>query len=252
MARFTFVRFVIPLISALAFGASNNLLYAGENEPSATMEQLAEKLPESGEIYLGLFNQEQPDGFMRLGWHHDDGDLQIYDRTMMPSMEIFETMEATVSAEDFTPELVSIHFYRGSAIMQIDAALESLKVKGERQVFRPGAPADVHPIERDTPQAVMLRAVTFLLPLVMSQEPGTSLAYDWYAPMGHAVQSVTLTARDGGTVETPAGTFDTVCYELRGGSPENDIYVSRGPDPRIVRIDVLGQPLQFLALAAAK
>lgn len=252
MARFTFVRSVIPLSIALILGASNSLLFAMENVPSSSMAHLAAKLPQSGEIYLGLFNQEQPDGFMRLGWHHDGSDLLIYDRTMMPSMEIFETMEAAVSAKDFTPDSVSIRFHRGSAIMQIDTRLESSEVKGERQVRRPGEPADVNPVELGVPDAVMLRAVTFLLPLVMNQEPGTSLAYDWYAPMGNAVQSVTLTARDGGAVETPAGSFDTVRYELRGGSPENDIYVSRGPDPRIVRIDVLGQPLQFLALAAAK
>ena len=42
--------------------------------------------------------------------------------------------------------------------------------------------------------------------------------------------------------------LDTLVYEIRGGAPENDVYVSTGENPNIIRIDVIGQPLQFLAL----
>ena len=213
------------------------------------MSQLASRLDDSGEIQLELYNQGEKDGFMRLGWHRKDGVIELYDRTMMPSLEIYETMEATLNAANFTPGSLSIRFFRGTALMSIEAQFEPGKVNGEHRVERPGQSPDVNPIDTETPQDVILRAVTFLLPLVASQEPGASLSFTWYAPLGNAVQSVTLTARDGGVVETPAGEFETVCYELRGGSPENDIYLSRGDNPNIVRIDVVGQPLQFLAPA---
>jgi len=35
---------------------------------------------------------------------------------------------------------------------------------------------------------------------------------------------------------------------LSGGSPDNDVYVTRGDDRRVVRIDVVGQDMQFLAV----
>ena len=52
----------------------------------------------------------------------------------------------------------------------------------------------------------------------------------------------------GGTISTPAGDFDTIRYEIRGGSPDNDVYVTRGENRRVVRIDVVGQDMQFLAV----
>jgi len=243
------MRFTLQSGPVLMFVCATGLLWADEETTPGEMTQLAGKLPGSGEVHLAMYNQEEPDGFMRLGWYREGEDLVLYDRTMMPSMEIYESMEARVSQDDFAPRSVSIQFHRGSAIMRIDAVLEENHVVGERAVERPGVATDTTPIELATPESTMLRAVTFLLPLLMGQEPNTALAYHWYAPLGNAVQSVSLTATDGGTVETPAGAFDTVRYELRGGTPENDIYVSRGAEPRIVRIDVLGQPLQFLAPA---
>jgi hypothetical protein len=35
---------------------------------------------------------------------------------------------------------------------------------------------------------------------------------------------------------------------LSGRSPDNDVYVTRGDDRRVVRIDVVGQDMQFLAV----
>jgi hypothetical protein len=55
---------------------------------------------------------------------------------------------------------------------------------------------------------------------------------------------VTVTAFEGGAVDTPAGRYeDTLRLEVRGTQPENDIFVSDG---EVVRIDVIGRPMTFL------
>lgn len=206
----------------------------------------AAALPESGQIHLGLFNNGERDGFMRLGWHRQGDAIEVFDRSMMPSLEIYETMEITLSAADLAPRSMSIRFHQGSTVMRTDLQFEAGKVVGSRSLSSPGAPTDTRPVDVDTPAGTLARAVSFILPLLMGHAVPANVDYTWYGMPG--LQAVSLRAADTVTVDTPAGSFEATRFELRGGSPENDIYVSVGDSPQVVRIDVLNEPLQFLAL----
>ena len=52
-------------------------------------EQVIDALGDPGEVHLILLNGGERDGFMRLGWFEQNGQIHIYDRTMMPSLEIY-------------------------------------------------------------------------------------------------------------------------------------------------------------------
>ncbi len=221
---------------------------AGESD---WRSEAVKKLPQSGEMHLALYNDGERDGFMRLGWIKRDEAIEIYDRSMLPSGELYESQEAVVSAANLTPQRVSVRFHQGSAIGYTDVEFADGSAKGERRFVQPGQEDRISSVEiNELPFGLTLRIMSFVLPLGLSQEPGASLNYSWYAPLGNTLQAVSLTAREGRQVETPAGKFDTVLFELRGGASENDIYVTRGDKPSIVRIDVLAQPFQFLALPA--
>ncbi len=235
---------LLATLALLAATASPGLA----QEPEGWRAEAASRLPGSGEIHLGLFNDGEPDGYMRLGWQRGTEQLELYDRTMMPSAEVYETMTARVAAGDLSPLATEIIFYQGTSVFELQYVLTTDRVTGERRMSGPSAEARSSALDQPLPQGALLRAVTFLLPLALPREEGTTVTYSWFAPLSGRVEEVTLSASDGGRVETPAGVFETIRYELRGGSPENDIYVTREGAPRIVRIDVLGQPLRFLAL----
>lgn len=228
------------------------MLFATPGLGDERLAQAGQSLDESGEIHLGLFNNGERDGYMRLGWRRDQDSLRVYDRTMMPSAEVFESLAAEMDPATLAPRSVDILFYQGTAIMEISLGAESGVISGSRTVRRPTVAPDTREVSTELPAATVFRAMSFILPLTLNASPGDRFAWTWYAPMGNTVDEVTLTARDGGSVETPAGSFDTTVYELRGGTPENDIYVSKGEKAEIVRIDVLGQPLQFLAVDSAQ
>jgi len=210
------------------------------------LSRAAATLEETGEIHLGLFNNGERDGFMRLGWQRVDNILRVYDRSMMPSVEVYEAYAGEMDTETLFPRSVDIQFYQGTAILEISMTMEGPNASGTRKVTRPGTGVENKPVAVELPEGTLLRAVTFILPLVLDATPGDTFSYPWFASMSQTVNNVTLSVKDGGTVETPAGQFETVVYELRGGAPENDIYVSKGAHPQIVRIDVVGQSLQFL------
>lgn len=208
----------------------------------------ANKFTEAGEIHLGLFNKGERDGFMRLGWQRDDSILRIYDRSMMPSVEVYEAYAGAMDAETLAPRSVDIQFYQGTTVMEISINMVEGRASGTQKMIRPGADAQSKEVAVELPSGTVLRAFTFILPLVLDAKPGDNLSFPWYASMTNTITQVTLTVKDGGSVDTPAGRFDTLVYEIRGGAPENDVYVSTGENPNIIRIDVIGQPLQFLAL----
>ena len=205
---------------------------------------------EAGEMHLGLFYDGEREGSMRYGWRVEGDTLHIYDRTMWGSREIYESFEAEMAADDLDPQSLSIRFYQESAILYIDAGFAPGRVEGERRIQQPLQDIQAAPFETELPEGALIRGAAFMLAGAVPLAVGDQVEFPWYAPLSGQTATVTLTAVETVQIETPAGAFDTIRIELRGGSPDNDIYVDQASG-RVVRIDVLGQPMQFLALPEA-
>ena len=128
--------------------------------------------------------------------------------------------------------------------MTLDTVAADGQVTGTQTILRPLSGEQSAPIAQDLPDGVMPRAATFVLAPFMGLEPGQSVTYDWYASLANSGATVTVTAFEGGAVDTPTGRYeDTLRLEVRGTQPENDIFVSEG---EVVRIDVIGRDMTFL------
>lgn len=203
---------------------------------------------ETGAIHLGLFLNGERDGFFHLGWQLDGDELHVFDRSMLASMEIYETMDVRLAARDLSPRSVDIRFHSGLNIFDFDVDFQDGSVSNTITATRPRGQNSVQPLTAALPDGTLARVTAFVIPATMEMTVGESLSLTWYAPLTHAVSEVTLTAIETVDVETPAGTYTTTRIELRGGSPENDIFVDQDSG-EVVRIDVLGQDMRFLRLA---
>lgn len=203
----------------------------------------------SGEVYLQLQYDGQADGFMRFGWQVEGDEIAIYDRTMWASREIYESMEARVRLADLEPISVDIRFHQAGQYFVTDADFEPGRVTGTTRVVRPGQADASHAIDTSLPEGAILRASFFVLAAALPMEPGDQVTFSWYAPMGNSTADVTLRAAEAVEIETPAGTHDALRIEQRGGTPANDIFIDRDTG-RIVRIDIGGQPMRFVAPAS--
>ncbi|WP_323760925.1 hypothetical protein [Maricaulis sp.] len=202
----------------------------------------------AGEIYLELQFEGEADGFMRLGWQVEGDEIAIYDRTMWASREIYETMEARIRLADLEPVSVDIRFHQGGQYFETAGTFEPGRVTGSTRLVRPGQPDTLHAIDTGLADGAILRASFFVLTAALPMELGEEVAFSWYAPMGNTTADITLRAVEAVVIETPAGTFNTHRIEQRGGTPANDIFVDRDTG-RIVRIDIGGQPMRFVASA---
>jgi hypothetical protein len=232
------------LAAILAVCVSTNVAHAQLDE---WVERIDRAALESGEIHLGLFFEGESDGFMRLGWHTEDNVVTLFDRSMWASSEFYESLEGSLAADSFAPDTFSIRFHRQSDYFLLNVDYRPGHVEGQVQIIRPGQDVVERPISVDIPDGTIARAALFLFAAVTPMEVGESVSLNWFSPMGGAVEAVTLSAVGEEEVETPAGTFQAMRLEQRGGSPANDIFVDT-VSGRIVRIDIDGQPMQFLAL----
>lgn len=214
--------------------------------------EVAARLPDSGALNLRLINAGEEDGFMRLGWRRNGDRIELFDRTMMVSSDVYESMTAAMTSDDFAPLDTLILWHQDTAILTVETLAEPGRATGTRTVLRPMQGVEHAPLDVELPDGVMPRAATFVFAPFLDLEPGESLTYDWYAVLSNSVATVTVTAFDGGPVDTPAGRYEeTLRLEVRGATPEdqiplNDIYVTGG---EVVRIDVVGQDMTFLRRA---
>lgn len=203
---------------------------------------------ETGSIHLGLFFNGERDGFFHLGWQMDGDELHVFDRSMLASMEIYETMDVRLAARDLSPRTIDIRFHSGLDIFDFDVDFSEGSVSNTITTNRPRGQSGVQPLSAPLPDDSLARVTAFVIPATMEMAVGESLSLTWYAPLTHTVSDVTLTAVETVDIETPAGPYTTTRIELRGGSPENDIFVDQETG-EVVRIDVLGQDMRFLRLA---
>ncbi len=197
--------------------------------------------------------EDEPDGFMRLGWQRDEesGLIRFYDRTMWASRQIYETLEASVDGSTAAPVDINITFFQETAILTVEAREQDGVMVGSRIFTRPGADDQSASIETPVTESMVMRGAVFFLAPTLPLEIGDSITFDWFAPLWGSAATVTLTAADGGTIQTLGGTHEPIRIEVRGGSTDNDIYVSANDGVReVVRIDVLGQPMRFEAVPA--
>jgi len=201
-----------------------------------------------GEVYLELQYEGEPDGFMRYGWHAEGEDIVLYDRTMWASGEVYETMEVRLRREGLAPVSSDIRFHQGANYYVFDVDFEPGSAAGSLQIVQPGSGVNSRPLASELTGGTILRASYFLVAAAFPFEVGESVSFNWFATMTNTEEAVTLTAVGEAEIETPAGVFQTLHIEQRGGTPSNDIYIDRDSG-RIVRIDVGGQPMRFVAPA---
>ena len=183
-----------------------------------------------------------------MGWQLDGDELHVFDRSMLASMEIYETMDVRRSANDLSPRTVDIRFHQGLDIFDFDVDFSDGSVSNTITATRPRGQSGVQPLTAPLPDDTLARVTTFVIPGTMDMAVGESLSLTWYAPLTHTVSDVTLSAMETVDIETPAGPYTTTRIELRGGSPENDIFVDQETGD-IVRIDVLGQDMRVLRMS---
>ena len=106
------------------------------------------------------------------------------------------------------------------------------------------------PVDMSVPDGFFLRAsAIYLINAMQAIKPDGNLKLNWLNSVNGKLSEISLVVEGTEIVEVPAGRFDCLVVRLTGGQPDNLIYINI-EDRRIVRFDVVGQPMTLELLPA--
>ncbi len=193
---------------------------------------------------MTLFSDGKEVGSMTYGWQKDGDAYVIADRSEMQP-NILETARGVIDADTLLPKSVVIDFAFGPDTMGYDLVWDKNQPTGTVATLRKGE-AKTRAVEATDGVGAPIRLAVIGMVAAFPITDDFETHLPWYNTLSGKVEDITLKTVGSATVEAPAGTFDAYKVAIKGGTPENIVYVSKSLPRKIVRIDVLGQPLHFL------
>lgn len=194
---------------------------------------------------MTMFKGKEAIGFMDYGWSQDQDQNQyvITEQTEMQP-NVVEAARGVLDSASLLPTTVTINFAVGDTVLDVDLSWINGWRKGRYINMRKDSRTtrDVN-VQEDKPAT--LRMAVFGLVAAMPLGEGFKTTLPWFNTLVNRVEDIAVIVTDTSTTTTPAGSFETYKVALRGGSPENIIYVTRATPRQIVRIDVVGHPMHF-------
>nr|WP_262693595.1 hypothetical protein [Kordiimonas aquimaris] len=141
------------------------------------------------------------------------------------------------------PRTVDIDFAIGKNRTVFDFEWNDSVLSGKVTINQSDKPERIVPINSN--DNAVLRMAVFGIISALPLDDGFQMELPWFNTMSNKTESIQIIHAGQETVKTPAGTFEAHKVNLKGGTPENIIYVSKALPQKIVRIDVVGQPLHF-------
>ncbi|MEX0298969.1 MAG: hypothetical protein AB3N28_07850 [Kordiimonas sp.] len=191
-----------------------------------------------------MINAGKEAGGMTYGWHKEGDTYVVADRSEMQP-NILETAKGVIDAKTLLPKSVVIDFAMGDDKMDFDFSWDKNKRTGTVKTLR-GGKANTHNIDTAEEFGAPLRLAVIGMVAAFPVTETFEANLPWFNTLANKVEMITLKATGSETVEAPAGTFDTYKVAIQGGTPENVVYVTKSLPRKIVRIDVVGQPMHFL------
>lgn len=196
---------------------------------------------------LKMINNGEDVGSMTYGWERDGNRYVISDRTEMQP-NILETAQAVIDATTLLPLNIGIDFAIGENNRKYDISWQGDERVGGVVITQPGADARTVDFSNPEHPPSALRLSIFGLIAGLQLGDGFSLKLPWYNSLSNTIENIELVHDGIENIETPAGTYQAHKINLKHGTPENIVYVTTSLPQKIVRIDVVGQPMHFVRL----
>ncbi|MGH7567585.1 MAG: hypothetical protein ACREL9_01250 [Gemmatimonadales bacterium] len=163
---------------------------------------------------------------VRLGTAFRERSRVVMDRLTGEPVASFQRLEFGNPASD-------------TAAVEHDLDVKRSAIEGRRRVERRSGDVRIIPVSGKLPRGAVWSRYGFIAAAVTNALPGDSLTINAFDELGDSLRTLTLVAEPPVTLELPAGRFDVLPLRVSGGR----VYVTRAAPRRIVKLEVLGQPL---------
>lgn len=229
---------------SFAAGCISALLAAPASADGEWRAEIDMKRADMSAFSMVMINDGVEAGGMTYGWTREGNTWVITDLTEMQP-NILETARGVIDAATLLPLSNDIDFAVGEGRTVFDLEWDGNALSGQVTISRPGE--DTHTVDVSNPAHARppIRLSIFGLIAGLPLAEGYSISLPWYNTLSNTIETIELIHSGIETVTTPAGEFEAHRVNLKGGTPENVIYVTTSKPQRVVRIDVVGRPMHF-------
>lgn len=236
------------ILIASAFAAGAGLTPVAAQEDAAEASPLVFERPyQFGTATYRMIQNGEEAGGMVYGLEPRGDELVLTDHSWLdPGID--ETVRVTIDPHTLKPKSLDLVFVGGASSLIGDLAWSGDDVSGYYLINSgDGSGGRVVDYHNRTAPDLLYRGSLFGLATAIPLEEGAVYERPWFASFEGAEQTLRVEVGGLETVETALGTFEARRVDFKNVTPENVLYITEGEDPRVVRIDVVGQPL-FLEL----
>jgi len=230
----------IGLVSILVLAATTTSAYSDEtvDSPMPTAAEVQEETWRFDIVQEGNVAGSTVVDFRRVEdvvWIHD---------TSVLGADISEDMLMRLDATTLEPLSLVVHGEFGAIHVNGQFEVEDGRIRGRFVQHRveDTVAADVE-VDEALSSRTLFRGSLIWLAHTLPLEVGDTYGYRWFMALGARFEDVELKVVGIEDVTVPAGTFETFKVIQEGGSPGNVLYVTTSRPRRLVRVDVVGQPM---------
>lgn len=208
---------------------------------------------ETGSRSFRLLTHDAEDGRMDVSTRFtDNNEFVIHDHSVGVSMGVDEDIFTRLSATDFSPISADITGTFGETHVSMRYDVSAGSVEGAIRMHQESTGRfRERPVSLELPEGTLFRSGTLMLAGAMSGlVEGGTVELNWFNALSGQLATITLEVEGSQQVTVPAGEFDCLVVRLTGGQPGNIIYINKA-DRRVVRFDVIDQPIRLELLPQA-
>ncbi|MEJ2084677.1 MAG: DUF3108 domain-containing protein [Acidobacteriota bacterium] len=225
-------------IPALALCAVAVHAYASASSPAPRAAELVEET-----WTFQIIQQGNVAGSTVVDLRRAEDAFWIHDVSLLGA-DVSEDMLIRLDATTLEPLSLVVHGEFGAIHVNGQFEVDGGRLRGS---FVQHRVEDLVAAEVDIDEALssrtLFRGALIWLAHTLPLEVGDSYDYRWFMALGARFEEVELKVEGIETVTVPAGTFETFKVVQEGGSPGNVLYITTSRPRRIVRVDVVGQPM---------
>lgn len=168
--------------------------------------------------------------------------ISMIEHTLIEKFDIDATIKSVASLNTLAPVSMIMDGSMGAPVdIKLQWQPDQNKVNGHSLMPRAGHKLQGK-IEVDSvlPNGTVERTAALLA--VPFMDLNTTQRFRWYDAYNDETKVIELNHQGMETVTVPAGTFHTNKVKFEGGAPSQLFYLSNEPQPKVVKIEVLGLP----------
>ena len=228
------------LVSILALALTPTLAYSDETVVSP-MPQAADVQEETWRF--DIVQEGSVAGSTVVDFRRAKDAFWIHDASALGA-DVSEDMLMRLDATTLEPVSLVVHGEFGAIHVNGQFEVDGGRIRGRFVQHRveDTVAAEVE-VDEALSSRTLFRGALIWLAHTLPLEVGNTYGYRWFMALGGRFEDVELKVVGIDVVTVPAGTFETFRVIQEGGNPGNVLYVTTSRPRRLVRVDVVGQPM---------